>query len=495
MKDYLRSIFTLDLRALALVRILLGFGLVCDMIQRFLTREAFYSDLGTLPRWVQLEQFELNGSMSLLMLNGSSHFSGFLALLGVFTGLMLILGHGTRFFTLLGWIILTSFHARHSLVLHGGDNLLRLLFFYGLFLPLGARWSIDKLKLGPSYYPQQTILSAFTVAIIVQILCIYGFTTYYKLDPIWISEFSSLHFALSLDMFSTALGKWLLNFPNFLTVSSFFAIIVEGFAPLLLFVPFYNVYFRRSAILLFYALHLGIQATMVLGLFPLACLIIWTSLWDSKTMDLLERHIGHFFARVQGLTTKIHSFPYMLRPYLFKNRPSTLLGSLICLLVFSWNLEGTRAFPWFDIKSPVNEVVFFLQLNQQWNMFAPQPLRDDGYIVVDGELENNRSVNPLTMGPVTFSPPANFAATYPNSIWRKYLLSLYMRNGAPYRLHFGRFLCRRWNSQFHGEEALKRFKVFYMKIRTPERGQPRPTEPEPVQIWRHFCYGEIDDSY
>jgi hypothetical protein len=494
MISYFRTIFSLDLRALALMRMLIGAGLVLDMIQRFLVREEFYSDLGVLTRSALVDYFEFNGSMSLLMLNGSPHFAGFLAIVGMISGLMICFGHGTRFFTLMGWILLSSFHARHNLAIHGGDNLLRILLLYGIFLPIGERWSLDTFLSGKRLQ-ENLFFSWFSVLIVIQIFWIYLFTTIYKWHPVWISEFSSLHYALSLDIFSTDLGKWLTQFPEFLRYSSMATIVIEAVVPFFLFIPFYSIFFRRFAILSFYALHLGIQLTMVLGLFPLACLAAWTSLWDSKSMDRLESWIGPWLNRHLSWLRKISVFPWLQYTRTFQSWWSRSFALLIMALVLAWNIEGTAKIKNFEVKSPFDEIVFFLQLNQQWNMFAPSPLTDDGYMVVDGELEDGRMINPLTKGPVDFTKPENFADSYLNTIWRKYLLTLYMVDGAAHRLHFGRFLCRRWNSDAVHSNRLKRFKIYYMRIQNRGPDMPRAVDAEPVMIWRHFCYGEVDEFY
>lgn len=494
MRGYFRQIFTLDLRALALMRMMVGFGLVLDMIQRFLVRSEFYSDHGVLTRAALVEFFEFNGAMSLLMLNGSAHFAGFLALLGMLSGVMIAIGYGTRFFTILGWILLSSFHARHNLAIHGGDNLLRILLLYSIFLPIAKRWSIDSIHRGHRIL-DNSFFSWFSALLVVQIFCIYFFTTVYKWHPVWISEFSSLHYALSLDLFSTDLGKWLTQFPTFLKISSMITIAIEGIVPFLLLIPFYPLFFRRLCILCFYGLHLGIQVTMVLGLFPLACLAAWTALWDSKSMDWLEKKGKSVFDHWTHYAKRWPTFSWSLNSYTFQSKRSKLFALLIMGLVISWNIEGTAKLKNFEVKSPFDEMVFFLQLNQQWNMFAPSPLTDDGYMVVDGELDNGKKIDPLSLKAVDFTPPENFADAYPNTIWRKYLLTLYMADGAAHRLHFGRFLCRRWNSQHEGLERLRRFKIYYMRVRTTPPGQARSLKPEPIMIWRHFCFGEVEDYY
>ena len=56
---------------------------------------------------------------------------------------MLVLGWKTRFATIASWVLLLSLQNRNTMILSGEDNLALLLLFWGMFLPLGARYSVD----------------------------------------------------------------------------------------------------------------------------------------------------------------------------------------------------------------------------------------------------------------------------------------------------------------------------------------------------------------
>ena len=57
---------------------------------------------------------------------------------GLFAGLLLV-GYRTGLATCVSWFMLLSVQARNPIILQGGDVLLRLLLFWGIFLPLGER--------------------------------------------------------------------------------------------------------------------------------------------------------------------------------------------------------------------------------------------------------------------------------------------------------------------------------------------------------------------
>ena len=129
-----REILSLDLRSLAILRIGLGVLLVLDWLDRVPDLRAHYSDDGILPRQV------LDGILpfSVHLFHGSTWFQGVLAGLAFLLAGLLIVGYRTPVVTLFNWLLLLSVHGRNIAVLQGGDALLRLLLFWGMFLPLGA---------------------------------------------------------------------------------------------------------------------------------------------------------------------------------------------------------------------------------------------------------------------------------------------------------------------------------------------------------------------
>ena len=111
-------------------------------------------------------------------------------------------------------------------------------------------------------------------------------------------------------------------------------------------------------------------------------------------------------------------------------------------------------------------------------MFAPEPLRVDGWYVVPARLENGSTVDALHERPVRWAKPANVAATYPNARWRKYLVTLWRPGFASHRQH----LCRRWNATHR--TGVERVDLYY--VEQPGRlDGPEPTER--VRLRAHRC--------
>ena len=178
-----------------------------------------------------------------------------------------------------------SLHSRNWMVLNSGDIELRLLLFWGIFLPLGACYSIDR-ALNSSINPlPKRIFSGATLALTLQVCFIYWFTWFLKSDPIWWKEGSAVYYALNLDYLVTRFGKLLLNFPDLLVFTTFSTLWIELLGPFLLFIPIRTDFFRLCAIITFVLLHIGFRLGLIIGLFPFVSIVAWlvflpSSFWD-----------------------------------------------------------------------------------------------------------------------------------------------------------------------------------------------------------------------
>ncbi len=284
-RDRLHSIFGLDVRSLALFRIALGVVLLFDVVLRYQDVHAHYTDEGVLPRNV-LPLY--NQLMSVHMLDGSLAFQVVLFYLHGFAALALILGWKTRYVLPLAWFLTLSVHGRNSMVLQGGDVLLRLVLFWSMFLPLGACYSLDSLSRSPA---PRRIVSMGTVAFLLQVCMVYWFASLLKWDSAWRTDGYALYMALSIGHFTTPLGRVLLDHHSLLSFLTFATIWLESFGPFLLFVPWRNWVFRMLAFVSFLGFHIGIGLTMRMGIFQPVCIAIWFVFLPSEFWDWLGRRL------------------------------------------------------------------------------------------------------------------------------------------------------------------------------------------------------------
>src|SRR4051812_36602230 len=87
-----KNLFKLDLRSLALARVLLGILAFFDLWRRIDDIDVFFSDAGTLSRVDLINNFELNWRMTLLNMNGSYTFALILLLAGMLASVFFTLG-------------------------------------------------------------------------------------------------------------------------------------------------------------------------------------------------------------------------------------------------------------------------------------------------------------------------------------------------------------------------------------------------------------------
>lgn len=142
----------LDLRSLALFRVSLAALTLGDLACRLGEVRAFYSDAGVLPRAAQLALAE-PASVSIHLASGAPAVIAGLLVLQLLFALMALVGCRARLAAALGFVLLGSLNARNPLVLLPGDVLMVALWFWALFLPIGARWSLDAARSAPEAVP------------------------------------------------------------------------------------------------------------------------------------------------------------------------------------------------------------------------------------------------------------------------------------------------------------------------------------------------------
>src|ERR671910_1724677 len=284
------EIFGADLRSLAALRIVLVLLVLADLANRATDLYQHYTDAGVLPRTVLMEDVLSPWVFSLNLMNGGAFFQALLFSVAALAALGMLVGYRTRLMTFVVWVLLLSIQLRNPLINGSESVLLRMLVFWGMLLPLGAYWSVDRLR-SALPRPSPHFLSLATFGLFMQIAFVYWFTAALKSGPEWREDFSALYYALSLDQLATPLGHFLLNFPGLLQVLTFGTLALEAFGPLLLFCPFFTGPVRTGTALAFMSLHFGIWLTMDIGIFPWIsafCMVCFFPTWFWEKASLLH---------------------------------------------------------------------------------------------------------------------------------------------------------------------------------------------------------------
>jgi hypothetical protein len=424
-----------------------------DLLVRATDLTAHYTDAGVMPRTVLIQQVLDPWQFSINLTNGGVLFQALLFGAAAVAALCMLVGYRTRLMTLVVWALVLSIQLRNPLVNGADSRLLHLLLFWGIMLPLGAYWSVDRVR-SALPRPSPRFLSLATFGLFMQIAFIYWFTAAIKTGPEWRVDHSALYYALSLDELATPIGHYLLNFPDLLQTLTFGTFMLEAVGPILLFCPFFTGPIRTGTALAFMSLHFGIWLTMDIGIFPWVsafCMVCFfpTWFWDRATALhswLLRRSGGA--RRLQLATTRatgpIASFsrapvssvrdvgqilfaslgprgdPLAVRgavppvvagatgggetvaerpvdeapseePIEMRSSLATnLLAFFFIFYILCWNLTTVTSFTMPERTVPLGP---FLGLDQYWAMFAPSPGKSDGWFVIPGKLQDGQEVD------------------------------------------------------------------------------------------------------
>jgi predicted DCC family thiol-disulfide oxidoreductase YuxK len=589
----LSEVVGIDLRTLALFRFALGSVIFCNLLTAFGDVTAFWSDSGVMPRAWLIES-EYAQRLSLYLIGGQTWFVTLMLLGQSVLALMFALGWRTRLATVLSFLLWASLLNRNPMTVIGGDILICCLLFWAMFLPLGARFSVDA-AMAQNPPPEQNLhVSWASLGLLIQVMSVYFFSALLKTGPEWRPDYTGVYYALSLDRHVLPLGKLLNEFLPLTKLLSGYVWWLELIGPILIFTPFFLKPVRLVLMLCFMLMHVGFLLCLELGHFPyvsLSSLTVFCGgwIWDAlakrhahkhpappkiyydrdcgfciKSVELFQQFLilprapiapaqdtprartlmdANFswvvidgdeqaYLKWPAFTILVKHSPLfgwlwpLLRKPVFE-RPGNLaydfvahrrgaFGTLSAVLlprrtiawelgkvwhylvavmvglVLLWNLH-TVGVPPQKSYAALTPIFRVMRIDQLWNMFAPFPLKEDGWLVVPGKLGDGSEIDVLhpERGAPSLEKPRLASQEQGGIRWLTYRGRLIDVPQSPQRMYYGKYLCREWNKdKYRVEDASRRlisFKMIYMLEFTPPPGQA-PTVEQRV-IWRHDCFG------
>lgn len=458
----------IDARSLAAFRIGLGLVLLWELTTALLNGGAFYSDSGVVPTGILAGLNESPWIVSLHSMSGTTGWPILLITLQIIAAFCFLVGYRTQVAIVCTWALLCSLQGRNPAILHGGDTVLRLLCFWAIFLPTGARWSSDAVKKRFGAGDDRPLFSAATLALLFQTALIYWITAMLKYGNEWTRDGTAVYYALSADQFVKAPGLWLLSFPELCRWLTFGTWWLEILGPFVAFSPWKTAFWRVVIVAAFMSLHLGFALCLRLGPFPLIMMIAWmpflpASFWDRLIPGSVSTH---------SQSDKRPWYQHGL----------VQIPALLCLIyVVLWNLRSTDYKRWSGVfPSWLNPFGYALRLDQYWALFAPKPLTDDGWLVLEATLADGSKVDLLRNGqPVSYDKPALISAEYPDYKWQKLEINLYLRQFQSVRAPFARYFMTRWNEAQPPDRRITSWVLNYMRETTlPHYHAIRPTKVE-----------------
>ncbi|TAH27129.1 MAG: hypothetical protein EAZ07_02535 [Cytophagales bacterium] len=472
LKKYFDNPFILSNKSVSAMRIAVALCLLIDLLIRSTDLEAHYSDRGVLPLELLFQYGWLPSYFSIYNIFNSPFLIGVVFAIHIVAALSLLLGYKTRWSSLFAWILLVSLHNRNHLVHQGADDLLRMLLFWGIFLPWGNHFSIDS-KLTNSHQSEKKFSSIATAGYIFLVFSMYFFSALLKNGADWTKDFSALYYAYQLDMIVLPLGKWLSTNYTLLQTLTFITYYIELVLPFVLFIPLVSNYFRYLFLLIIIGLHIGISSTLFVGIFPLVsiCALVglapeefWNTKWIVRISNFarfgLINKIAHYFT----IPPKDNNIGYYNKNVKLKNTLITwCLGFLLFLSTYK-NYEGVGE---YEIKflNIFNPIVEFLRIDQRWGMFAPIVFRDDGWFIFEGTtIQEKKQIDIYNQGNViNYNKPESVVSKVKNDRWRKYQENILFVSQNIFRPKYCQWLIKSWNQGCKPNQQIYQLKIIYIK--------------------------------
>jgi hypothetical protein len=458
----LRRLVEIDLRSLALFRIGLAAAVLLDVASRARSLTAHYTDLGVLPREVLAAGLRpsLGGLVATLWPGGTVAAGLFLAIYAA-AALLLLVGFRTRAATALCWVGTLGLLARNPLVLHRADTLLKMLLFWGMFLPLAARLSVDRrlARDRSDEQPADAVASPASAALLLQPCLMFWFAVLSRSPVEWWQQGSALYYASHCDIIARPLGAALRDLPpRALAALTRAVIVAEAALPLVLWSPWATRWLRTAGVAFLVLMPAAFGLAFNIGYFPLMCVVavlpflpgrLWTRRRrtdgaEAETFDGAPRRTGRFAPRWVG---------------------ALAAGLLLCSLALNLDAHTSR----FVIARPLRAAGVFAGLDQRWDIFAPAPPKEDEWFAVLGLLRDGSVVDLMHEGAApSLDKPADFDHYWTDYRWRRYWFNL--RNFPTLHGRYVAYAAREWDRAHPGTRQLEAVRIELVRERTPPFG-------------------------
>ena len=453
-------LFTLDVRSLAVMRIGLAFIVLIDLLVRAQGLSIFYGSQGVLPHALWHYAFEPSAfpwSVHLLF-GGPLPWLILLFLMHAVAAGCMLFGYRTRSATIVTWFLLCSLHNANPLILTGGDHLLQLLLFIGIFLPLGQVLSVDSVRDKKQKTTQ--VISGWSAALVLQFVFVYLFAALWKHSAPWMFG-SAVSLVLSMDATARGTADFLLQYPQGTAILTYTIFYLQHLVPFLLLCPYRTKLIRFITIIALVCMHIAFTIFLHIGLFS------WIMI--AGLLALIPPEVWDYIAPATDKTP-------LEKPE--SQKTWSLLGGVYIAFALVNNASTTPVLSSsITVPLPIHEISNILLLNQTWDLFALQSLSNDqyghqqyiadgeqyGWSILEGTTKDGSHIDLLHDGiPVSFDRPDTPSAVYPNELWRKYLLRLNGDLYAPLRPQLGQVICERWNVTRATSERLEKVQLIFM---------------------------------
>ncbi|MGZ3920615.1 MAG: hypothetical protein ACXVC7_09990 [Bacteroidia bacterium] len=449
--------YSLDLRALSLMRIGVAIVILADLCIRASDLTAHYTNEGLWPTQVIHNFGWKTGFWSLHELSGSYSWELTLFIIHFVFAVFLLFGFKTKISNLIVWLLYISLHNRNLFVQQAGDDLLRIVLFWGLFLPWNAYYSYDSKYF--KFEPKQRYLA--NIGYLLLIASVYFFTVNLKYSSEWRGDGTAVYYALSLDQLRLpGLGDWLYGHSSLMKFCTYFIYYVEVIIPVLILWPAKKGYLRWFAFILIIIIHTGIGFTLYVGLFFIINMITAIGLVPGFVFDKLEERFSFLKFTTRSAIAKKNSFLLSV-----KKKLDPIIG-VVCITVIAISLIiNLSSLKWFSygLRNESLIPVNILRLDQFWGMFSPAVLKRDGWFVYHGMDSLGRQWDlRLNQDYVDYKKPGHVVSMYKSDRWRKLAENMQRDDMTFLRPLYCRYVIKKWNKE-HPEKKIAMLNLYYLQ--------------------------------
>jgi hypothetical protein len=484
----------IDLRAVALFRIVMGAFVLFDVAEFAPNLRAWFSDEGVMPRWSFLSQWARSTRFCLLDSFGSPSLVWVYWTISVLAALCMLLGYRSRLAAVAVWVLTTGFQERLPPLFDGSDSVLRMVLFWHMFTNSGSVWSVDALIARARGMPLPSFGPALPVRLLqLQVGWVYFCSVFYKLQGSTWHEGTAVHFAMHLThVFARDWAAKIADIAPLVAFITYFTLVLESSFIFLTHAPVFHRSLKALALLGGFALHFGIYLTINVGhfsyLMPITYLPMFEPEWAQKVVDVFSRVLGfERLHRLHELLRRLPSrVPRALPTWVTRWEHQAQVALAVVAVLVSWYSMPSQYRS--QMPQAVEVGIQYASLWSNWDMFAPEPLRTDYHLSMPAEYEDGTTAD-LFGGPK--DGPGEVRGFFFDRWW-KYLENV-TGGGEVLPLEFGRFYCRERN--FHlrpGEPRLYTFTLFKDNQIIPPIGEPWPAVQRQT-VWVHRCYDKPSD--
>jgi hypothetical protein len=458
LSEKIDQVFSIDLRALALLRISLASLLIVDLWQRIPLTSFFFAPGNVYP--FELSRLHRSLPLSVHMVSDALWFHYMLTALAVVVATALLVGWKSKLMSGASWYLLMSLHMDSPGLQNAGDDLLRLLLLWGIFLPMGACWSLD--SRATSEPSGNRVCSIASAGMLLQVFFVFQIAGLAKLHgDTWVSG-RAVEIVMHDLLFARPLALYLQQFPELLKLLTYGTLGIEVFAPFLLFWPG-KKRVRALGLFLLLGLSLSLGLCIELGLIPFVLFVSFLPFLPSSAfarfltlpdavLQRKERRKSKFL-----LLTIAHAFFHKLLP--------------AALLLFIVLAAYHSVQPLYLMPSKVYRVGKAFMIRQDWWMYAPNPGVGPLSVTLVGETAHGEDVK------IVIGIENQVVPELPelNLFWTDFRARTFLFNRMinpirrPETVFFLSRVCRDWNTR-SPDDALTKVSL---KLNSPATNVPK----------------------